>query len=270
VEAKVRLIRPNHFLDGEGVPSLVQISKDHPRYRSLVIREMMAERAKEGIVAPTGLIAHGRGEAFDYLLGERTTENARRAELTAVAILLDGNRPVISVNGNTAALCAQEVVALAEATKARIEVNLFHRTEERVEMVCSFMEKAGAGEALGRKADSLLPGISSDRAMCTKEGIYSADVVLVPLEDGDRAEALVKFGKKVIAIDLNPLSRTAKAAHVTIVDEVTRAVPAMTGMVPELRRNSDRRLALVNSFDNKHNLEEAMGIMCANLSSPRP
>jgi len=40
-------------------------------------------------------------------------------------------------------------------------------------------------------------------------------------------------------------------------------------MVPELRRNGDRRLALINSFDNKRNLEEAMGIMCANLSSSR-
>jgi len=80
----------------------------------------------------------------------------------------------------------------------------------------------------------------------------------------------VKFGKKVIAIDLNPLSRTANAAHVTIVDEVTRAIPAMIETVPELRRNGDRRLALVNSFDNRRNLEEAMGIMCANLSSPRP
>jgi 4-phosphopantoate--beta-alanine ligase len=245
----------------------VQISKDHPRYKSLVVREMMAERVKEEIVAPTGLIAHGRGEAFDYLLGEKTTENARRAEMVAVATLLDGIRPVISVNGNTAALCAKELVELAEATKSRIEVNLFHRTEERVEKVCAFLEDAGAKEVLGRNPDALLPGVSSDRARCTKAGIYSADVVLVPLEDGDRAEALVRFGKKVIAIDLNPLSRTAKAALITIVDEVTRAMPAMTAMVPELRRNGDRRLALVNSFDNLRNLEEAMGIMRANLSS---
>lgn len=246
---------------------IVQISKDHPRYRSLVVREMMAKRVEEGIVAPTGLIAHGRGEAFDYLLGERTTENARRAEMVAVATLLDAIKPVISVNGNTAALCAKEVVDLAEATRARIEVNLFHRTEERVQKVCALLEDAGAKDVLGRNPDSLLPGISSDRARCTKAGIYSADVVLVPLEDGDRAEVLAKFGKKVIAVDLNPLSRTARAAYVTIVDEVTRAVPNMTTMVPELRRNSDRRLALINSFDNKLNLEGAMEIMRANLSS---
>ena len=31
-----------------------------------------------------------------------------------------------------------------------------------------------------------------------------ADTVLVPLEDGDRTEALVKMGKTVVAIDLNP------------------------------------------------------------------
>jgi len=227
----------------------------------------MANMVEEGIVAPTGLIAHGRGEAFDYLLGERTTDNGRRAEMVAVATLLNGNRPVISVNGNTAALCAKDVVELAEAVKARIEVNLFHRTEERVQRVCAFIEEAGAKEALGRNADALLPGISSDRARCTKEGIYSADVVLVPLEDGDRAEALVKFGKKVIAIDLNPLSRTAKAAHITIVNEVTRSLPAMTAMVPELRRNGDKRLALINAFDNQQNLHEAMEIMRANLSS---
>jgi 4-phosphopantoate--beta-alanine ligase len=230
---------------------------------------MMAERVEEGIVAPTGLIAHGRGEAFDYLLGERTTENARRAELVAVATLLDSFKPVISVNGNTAALCAKELVKLAEGVRAKIEVNLFHRSEERVDKVCKFLEEAGAYEVLGRDPDAILPGITSDRAKCTKAGIFAADVVLVPLEDGDRAEALVKFGKKVIAIDLNPLSRTAKAAHITIVDEVTRAVPAMTGMVPELRRNAERRMALVNSFDNGRSLDEAKQIMCSNLSSPR-
>jgi 4-phosphopantoate--beta-alanine ligase len=244
---------------------LVQISKDHPRYKSLVVREMMSERVREGIVAPTGLIAHGRAEAFDYLLGERTTENARRAELTAAAMLIDANRPVISVNGNTAALCSEGIVALAEAVLARIEVNLFHRTPERVEKVCALMEAAGAKELLGRQPDATLPGIASDRAVCTRAGILSADVVLIPLEDGDRAEALAKLGKKVIAIDLNPLSRTSKAAHISIVDELTRAVPGIAAEVPELRRNGNRRLALMNSFDNARNLEEAMAIMCGNL-----
>jgi 4-phosphopantoate--beta-alanine ligase len=58
----------------------------------------------------------------------------------------------------------------------------------------------------------------SDRRMVDPDGIYIADVVLVPLEDGDRTEALVKMGKKVIAIDLNPLSRTSQKASITIVE----------------------------------------------------
>ncbi len=218
-------------------------------------------------MAPSGLIAHGRGEAFDYLLGEKTTKNAFRAERTAAAMLLDASKPVISVNGNVAALCAKEIVALAEAVHAKIEVNLFHRSEERLQKVCAIMEKAGGKDILGRDPDAILPGVASERSSCDKTGIYAADVVLVALEDGDRAQALVNSGKKVIAIDLNPLSRTARTAHVTIVDELTRAIPNMTSMVPELRRNADTRMALVNSFDNQRNLAEAMEIMRANLRS---
>ena len=62
-------------------------------------------------------------------------------------------------------------------------------------------------------------------------GIFDADVVLIPLEDGDRCEALVAMGKKVIAIDLNPLSRTARKATVSIVDNILRAVPNLTEQV---------------------------------------
>ncbi len=84
------------------------IPPGHPRYRSLVVREQLVRFAREGIVAWEGLIAHGRGEAFDYLLGERTTPSAALAERTAAAMLLSAERAVISVNGNTAALAAGE------------------------------------------------------------------------------------------------------------------------------------------------------------------
>ena len=40
--------------------------------------------------------------------------------------------------------------------------------------------------------------------------------------------ALVKMGKKLITIDLNPLSRTAQTAHITIVDELTRCLPLLS------------------------------------------
>ncbi|MBU0623583.1 MAG: DUF137 domain-containing protein, partial [Candidatus Thermoplasmatota archaeon] len=98
------------------------IPKSHPRYASLVLREKLVEGFRNGVVVPQGLIAHGRGEMFDYLLGERTTKEARIASRAAAAILLRAKRPVISVNGNVAALCPRDIVHLAEVAHARIEV----------------------------------------------------------------------------------------------------------------------------------------------------
>ena len=91
------------------------IPPEHPRYFSLVTRERLARYAREGVVAMEGLTAHGRGEAFDYLLGERTTPGALLAEQTAAALLLSAKYPVISVNGNTAALAAREITDLQQA-----------------------------------------------------------------------------------------------------------------------------------------------------------
>jgi 4-phosphopantoate--beta-alanine ligase len=85
------------------------VPKTHPRYQSLCIRERLADGVRTGITSQAGLIAHGRGEAFDYLLGERTTESAIHAEEAAVAMLLAASRPVLSVNGNAAALVPGEI-----------------------------------------------------------------------------------------------------------------------------------------------------------------
>ena len=238
------------------------IPPDHPRYRSLVTRERLAKCAQAGIVAWEGLTAHGRGEAFDYLLGERTTDSARHAERTAAALLLVAKHPVISVNGNTAALAADGIALLQKASGALVEVNLFHRTEERVEKIERLLAKAGA-DVFSGPAERLLP-LSHDRAWCRRGGMYSADVVLVPLEDGDRAEALVGMGKTVIAIDLNPLSRTARAATLTIVDELTRALPNIATACAEL--SPEDRAHLLASIDNDYLLTAAIHEMTLRLS----
>src|SRR5574341_1731377 len=107
------------------------IPKDHPRARSLMIRERLVDGFRRNLVVAEGLIAHGRGEAFDYLLGERTPEPAIKAVRAAAALLLLSKNAVLSVNGNAAALCPKEVVELAGVTGAKIEVNLFYRTDER-------------------------------------------------------------------------------------------------------------------------------------------
>ena len=230
--------------------------KDHPRYKSLLAREKLVDASE--FVAKQGLIAHGRGEAFDYLLGEQTCLPALSAIKAAASALIEAKNPVISVNGNVVALAAREVARLSEISGAKVEVNLFHRTPERVAGLTKMMKKVGI-DALGANADDKIPGLSSERAKCCSEGIGSADVILVPLEDGDRCEALVKMGKKVITIDLNPLSRTAQTAHITIVDELTRCLPLLSDFVKE--KNG------LDSFNYKQCLTDVLNYMAERISS---
>jgi 4-phosphopantoate--beta-alanine ligase len=187
---------------------------------------------RDGIVAPEGLCAHGRGESFDYLLGEETIVSAREAARCAAALFFVAKHPVISINGNTAVLAAPLVAALQKATGAMVEIGLFHRTDERILMITNLLTAAGVQVAKG-EAERLLP-LSHDRAFCLRHGIYEADLVLVPLEDGDRASALVGLGKTVITIDLNPLSRTSRTATLPIIDEVTRALPLIASYAASL------------------------------------
>lgn len=239
------------------------IPPDHPRYRSLVARESLAKYSRQGIVAAEGLAAHGRGEAFDYLLGERTTDSALLAEKTAAALFTCAKNPVISVNGNTAALAASAIRDLQDATGAKVEVNLFHRTEERIQKIQTLLRESGV-VVLEGTPERLLP-LSHDRAYCLFEGIYSSDVILVPLEDGDRCQALSGIGKTVITIDLNPLSRTARTATLTIIDELTRALPNIT----RFARTMDEKeaLQLIGQFDNSIFLRDALEEMKRRLGS---
>lgn len=232
----------------------MKIPKSHPRYESLVRREKLVQGWRKGFVVPEGLIAQGRGEAFDYLFGEETTAPALVAEKAAAAILLTAKRPVISVNGNVAALASRDVARLAHAIPARIEVNLFHRTEARVALITKKLKSAGAKDVLGPRPDARIPGLESKRALCHREGIFSADAVLVPLEDGDRTEALVRMGKTVISIDLNPLSRTSQRASVPVVDELTRALRNIEKFVVELRADPKEAKRITRSYDRTGNL----------------
>jgi 4-phosphopantoate--beta-alanine ligase len=97
-----------------------------------------------------------------------------------------------------------------------------------------------------------------------------ADTVLVPLEDGDRTEALVKMGKIVVAIDLNPGSRTARSANITIVDNAIRAIPKMIMVVRKLKdlERKQREMVMkriVKEYDNQKNLIESLSVMRGNI-----
>ena len=234
----------------------IHIPDDHPRKNSLLLREKIAEAGKEGLLAPVAAIAHGRGEAFDYLLGEKTNPSARKAIELSAKLLTSAKHPVISVNGNTAVLSRDDLITLAKELNCPIEINIFYRTEERMKKLLSFLQNDRDVPILGTNPDRLIPNLSSERAKCTNEGIYSADVVFVPLEDGDRCEALIKMGKKVIAVDLNPFSRTARTASLTIVDNVTRAVKLLVEDVQKIKQSGSE--VIVQSINNSEFLSGAV------------
>ena len=247
-----------------------RVSPRHSRAESLRVREQLVEGFKAGLVVPEGLAAHGRGEAFDYILGEQTTKHARRAIELAAAMLLLAKHPVISVNGNVAALVPTEIVELAKVTNAKIEVNLFHGSVKREAAIAQWLRRHGAKEVLGteRKFSTRIKEVHSDRRKIDRSGIAVADVVLVPLEDGDRTEALKKLGKRVIAIDLNPMSRTAQKADVTIVDNIVRALPLMVKRAKRLSHGSKTKLReIIISFDNEANLKATFRLMLNRLKS---
>ncbi|MBI2125702.1 MAG: phosphopantothenate/pantothenate synthetase [Thaumarchaeota archaeon] len=244
----------------------VPIPKNHPRAQSLFVREKLVEAFRKGVVVPEGLIAHGRGEAFDYILGEKTTDFARKAVRTAAAALILAKKPVISVNGNVAALASDKVIELSKVAGAAIEINLFYRTTKREVAIAKVLRNAGAGQILGvgENASSRIAEMLSERRRVDPEGILTADVVLVPLEDGDRTEALRKLGKTVIAIDLNPLSRTSLNASISIVDNVTRTLPLLTDGVKSLKGKKNIR-KIAEDFNNQANLREAFAYLAKRL-----
>ena len=235
------------------------VSESHPRYVSLKIREAIVSGVEQGVTSIHGLIAHGRGEAFDYLIGEKTQSFAREATQAAAAVLLLAEHPVISVNGNAAALVPDELVELGKILNAPLEVNIFHASKERKKAIQNHLKKHGASVVLMPTEQAQLSFIDSNRKFVHPEGIFKADVVFVPLEDGDRCEALRKMGKNVVTVDLNPMSRTAKMASVTIVDNVVRALPLLIQKIQELKKSSPIALKeVVSKYNNEEILQNAL------------
>ena len=246
------------------------VPKTHPRYLSLTLRDTIVAGVEQGITSVHGLIAHGRGEAFDYLIGEATQPFAIEAIRAAAAMLRSAAHPVISVNGNVAALAPDGLIELGQVLNAPLEVNIFHtetgreqrirehllKHKARLETSPADMGAEGAPDVLMPTTEAQLSYIDSNRKFVHPEGIFKADVVFVPLEDGDRCEALRKMGKAVVTVDLNPMSRTAKQASITIVDNVVRALPLLC---EEIRNFSDPvAQATLKRYSNAAVLQEAL------------
>ncbi|MBD3341054.1 MAG: phosphopantothenate/pantothenate synthetase [Candidatus Lokiarchaeota archaeon] len=240
------------------------VPQSHPRYLSLKYRHKVIEGMKKLIVAEAGLIAHGRGECFDYILGEKTTNPAKNAIKAAVAALILAEKPVLSVNGNVAALIPKKIVDLSKILKIPIEINLFYRKEGRIEAIKKILEDAGAENLLGIKEEEMveLEGLESNRRNVDPKGILIADLVFVPLEDGDRTEALKRLGRKVITVDLNPISRTAIWADITIVDNIVRAVPEMIEIASQFKTLPRNQLKeIVSAYNNKKNIQNMLSLI---------
>ena len=257
---------------------MVEIPERHPRRKSLISRKTIVEATKKGLLADSAMIAHGRGEAFDYLLGEKTSEIAKLSIKESAARLISAKSPVISVNGNTVVLAGKALIRVAAVLQCPIEINIYYRTEERMKLLYDFLElqrlnvsKEGSPDKwkgdwegavmsvriLGREEDGRINGLEGPRAICSAEGIEKADVILVPLEDGDRCEVLVSLGKDILVVDLNPLSRSAKMATVTIVDEVSRMADLLLEYVIADSSN-------VTEWDNNSALKESLKIISNN------
>ncbi len=246
------------------------VPDNHPRKVSLDIRDRIIDGHEKDIVATAGLLAHGRGEAFDYFIGEETTEEAKTAIRAAAAALLIAKHPVISVNGNVCSLVPNELIELHEITGAELEINLFYYRPERETAILAALQEAGATRVLGThdRPSETIPELSHNRRKVDSEGIAKADLVLVPLEDGDRTQALRKIGKFVVTIDLNPISRTSIFSNITIIDNIIRAMPLMVEYVWEMHDWPRTKLErLVSDFDNEKTIQSALEIMIANLAA---
>lgn len=241
-----------------------KIPKSHPRYKSLKTRDLVADGIKNGITSLHGLIAHGRGEAFDYLIGEKTPKVAKKSADSAAALLLMARHPVISVNGNAAALVPKGLVELSKTVPAKLEINIFHASKQREIKIRNHLKKYGAKNILLPDKKHKIKFLGSNRKYVNPDGILKADVVFVPLEDGDRAEALVKSGKKIITVDLNPLSRTSQKSTIAIIDNITRAIPLLIKQIKKFKklRLTKRQLEVIyNHHNNKKRLKLAIKLM---------
>ncbi|MBI2656327.1 phosphopantothenate/pantothenate synthetase [Candidatus Woesearchaeota archaeon] len=235
------------------------VPKSHPRYESLRIRDLIVEGVEKGITSLHGLTAHGRGEAFDYLLGEKTHDFAIKSIEAAASMLLTAKHPVISVNGNAAALVSKELGRLSKIIPAPLEINIFHASKKRELKIKNHLIENCAERVLLPNKKYQIKFLDSNRKYVNPNGILEADVVFVPLEDGDRTEALIKNGKKVITIDLNPLSRTSQKAKITIVDNIVRAMPLLMKTIKKFEKYDNNKLEeIIKNYNNKKVLEDAL------------
>jgi 4-phosphopantoate--beta-alanine ligase len=67
---------------------------------------------------------------------------------------------------------------------------------------------------------------------------------------------------------LNPLSRTAQKASITIVDNIVRAAPKLVEITKKLKEDGKKNCKkILANFDNKKNLSESIALINERLSN---
>ena len=133
-----------------------EVPPSHPRYNSLIARKLLTDAADDGLLADSALIAHGRGEAYDYLLGEKTSASALLSIKQAAAVMKNANKCVISLNGNAVALAAENLLRCATILQCPVEINIYYRTPERMKALLSRLEKVRQDVMKSKKPDGWL------------------------------------------------------------------------------------------------------------------
>jgi len=159
------------------------VPESHPRYASLRTRDAIVAGVERGVTSVHGLVAHGRGEAFDYLLGERTRGFAREAIDAAAP-----HRQWIAGSISTYAAghdrrnlpdlrelernCAEQACVLADAGADLIALEMMVDADTCVAMMCGaaeadlpvslglvcFRDESGRVMLFGRGRDNLYAG----------------------------------------------------------------------------------------------------------------
>jgi 4-phosphopantoate--beta-alanine ligase len=71
------------------------------------------------------------------------------------------------------------------------------------------------------------------------------------------------MNKKVVCVDLNPLSRTSLTSDISIVDNIIRVIPKLIENIEYNKKNcTEKELRdIVNQYDNKKILEDSLDII---------
>jgi 4-phosphopantoate--beta-alanine ligase len=76
--------------------------------------------------------------------------------------------------------------------------------------------------------------------------------------------------KKVITIDLNPLSRTSQSSTISIIDNIVRTIPLLVKVTKDLKtKGKDLLRKNLEKYDNQYNLDESIKIIRGNVISKK-